>query len=138
MPKFSGSSHRKLETCDQQLQYLFCEIVKKYDCSVLYGYRSSEEQDELYRIGRSQLKGGKSKHNKKPSLAVDVSPYPIPDNWGNKANWKERAKFYHFAGYVKGLADQLGIKIRYGGDWDGDNDFDDQSFDDLVHFEILY
>ena len=137
MSKFSSKSLKLLDTCDTQLQFIFKEVIKHYDCTVLYGYRSKEEQDELFRLGRSKLEGGKSKHNKNPSLAVDVSPYPIPDNWGDK-NWKERAKFYHFAGYVKAIADKMNIKIRWGGDWSSNNDFDDQSWDDLVHFEILY
>ena len=33
------------------------------------------------------------------------------------------------------VAAGLDIEIRWGGDWDGDNEFTDQSFDDLVHFE---
>ena len=41
-----------------------------------------------------------------------------------------------FAGYVQGVAEQLGIKIRWGGDWDSDFDFKDQTFNDLVHFEL--
>ena len=62
-------------------------------------------------------------------MAVDVCPYPI--------DWNNKERFYHFAGYVKGIADSMGIKIRWGGDWDGDTVFDDQSFHDLPHFELL-
>ena len=36
-----------------------------------------------------------------------------------------------------GVAAAEGIKIRWGGDWDRDNDLADQSFNDLVHFEDL-
>ena len=80
-----------------------------------------------------------SKHNAiapKKSKAVDVSPYPIPDKWGEK-NFKELAKFYHFAGYVKGIADEMSIAIRWGGDWRDDGDFVENSFDDLLHYEIF-
>lgn len=42
-----------------------------------------------------------------------------------------------FAGYVMRVADELGIKLRYGGDWDGDKKTADQSFNDLPHYEIL-
>lgn len=69
-----------------------------------------------------------SKHLALPSRAVDVAPYPI--------NWGDKKRFYHFAGYVQGLAAQLGISLRWGGDWDGDNDLNDQTFFDLVHFEL--
>jgi hypothetical protein len=30
----------------------------------------------------------------------------------------------------------MGIKIRWGGDWDMDTETKDNNFDDLVHFEI--
>jgi peptidoglycan L-alanyl-D-glutamate endopeptidase CwlK len=61
--------------------------------------------------------------------AVDLAPYPI--------DWKNTKRFYHFAGIVLGVATEMGIRIRWGGDWDMDDDLDDQSFMDLVHFEIV-
>jgi peptidoglycan L-alanyl-D-glutamate endopeptidase CwlK len=134
MPKFSKRSLSRLNTCDPALQELFNEVIKTYDCVILEGHRSQKRQDTLFKSGASKVVI--SKHNYSPSLAVDVSPYPIPDKWG-EGNAKEKAKFYHFAGYVKAVADQKGIAIRWGGDWDGDNDFNDQTFDDLVHFELL-
>lgn len=133
MPKFSAKSDSKLKTCDITLQVLFNQVVKEYDCIILEGHRSKERQQELYKDKKTKVKH--SKHNESPSLAIDVSPYPIPDNWG-EGNSKEKAKFYHFAGYVKGIANANNINIRWGGDWNSDNDFKDQSFDDLVHFEL--
>ena len=134
MPAFSNSSRAKLLTCHTDIQRLFSRVVDKYDCTVLEAHRSIETQAEYYRTGRSKVK--LSKHNSWPSLAIDIAPYPIPDEWG-EGNELEKAKFYHFAGYVKGLADEMGIKIRWGGDWDSDLDFDDQTFMDLVHFELV-
>jgi peptidoglycan L-alanyl-D-glutamate endopeptidase CwlK len=128
MPRFSKSSKEKLDSCDVQLQKVFEEVIKKYDCVVLEGHRSVSRQNELYRQGRSKVRGGKSKHNAKPSLAVDVAPYPV--------DWNDMNRFYHFAGYVKGVADKLGVELRCGADWDGDNDFKDQTFHDMPHFEI--
>ncbi len=134
MPKFSNKSDSKLKTCDIRLQILFNQVVKDYDCSILEGYRSKEKQLTLYKEKKTKVKH--SKHNMSPSLAVDVIPYPLPDNWG-EGNSKEKAKFYHFAGYVKGVAISNNIQIRWGGDWDSDNNFNDQTFDDLVHFELI-
>ena len=129
MPKFSDKSLGILRGCHSDLIRLFQEVIKNYDCTVLCGQRTKEEQDEAFRTGKSKLEYPNSKHNKSPSMAVDVVPYPI--------DWKDTKRFYHFMGYVKGIADQLDIKIRCGGDWDGDNDFKDQSFHDLPHFELL-
>ena len=134
MAEFSKKSKDQLATCHQDLAWLFSIVVQNYDCLILEGYRTPERQAKLQATGKSKLKEGK--HNAFPSNAVDASPYPIPKNWGDK-DWKERAQVYHFAGYVKATADSLGLKIRWGGDWNGNNDFNDQNFDDLVHFELI-
>ena len=129
MPKYSNRSKEKLASCHADLQKLFNEVIKNYDCTIIEGFRSNEYQEELYCQGKSKLKAGKSKHNQNPSLAIDVAPYPI--------NWNNRIGFYHFVGYVKATADQLNIKIRCGADWDNDNDLHDQTFFDLPHFELI-
>jgi peptidoglycan L-alanyl-D-glutamate endopeptidase CwlK len=35
------------------------------------------------------------------------------------------------------VANTLGIKIRWGGDWNGDLQFRDEKFKDLPHFELV-
>ncbi len=127
MPKFSKSSLEKLSTCHPNLQKLFHEVIKNYDCTIIEGYRSEQDQLKAFKEGKSKIKSD-GKHNQTPSLALDAAPAPI--------NWNDKEKFYHFAGYVKATADQLGIKIRCGADWDGDNDLKDQKFFDLPHFEL--
>jgi len=128
MPKFSKKSLSKLETCDKRLQDLFLKVVKKFDCTILEGYRSKDRQNKLFDEGKSKLKYPKGKHNSLPSKAVDVAPYPI--------DWNDRERFTYFAGYVIGIAYQMGLKIRWGGDWDMDTQVKDNNFDDLPHFEI--
>lgn len=127
MPKFSVKSINKLATCDERLQEILLDVVKHYDCTILEGHRSIERQAELYKSGRSKVKLGK--HNADPSLAVDVAPYPV--------DWEDRERFLSFGSFLKGVALTKGIKIRWGADWDSDWDFKDQSFDDLVHFELI-
>lgn len=126
---FSKNSLKNLESCHPDLQKLFKEIIKIIDCSILEGQRTPERQEELFKAGKSKLKGGKSKHNHTPSLAVDVAPYPI--------NFENTLHFFVFAGFVKSQAKILDIPIRWGGDWDGDGDYTDQTFNDLVHWELL-
>jgi len=126
MPSFSEYSLRNLETCDALLVALFTEVIKHYDCRVLEGFRSETLQLSLYESGATRVKFGK--HNYYPSQAADVAPYPI--------RWNDTERFYMFGGYVLGCADQMGIGIRWGGDWDGDTQVQDQNFMDLVHFEL--
>ena len=134
MASFSTSSREMLSTCHDDLISIFSTVIVDYDCKILEGHRSMERQKELFRTGSSETLG--SKHLSLPSVAIDVSPYPIPKNWGAD-NPKDMAEFYFFAGYVKGIAKSMGITLRWGGDWDGDKSFTDQTFDDLVHFEVV-
>jgi len=129
MPLFSTRSLERLGTCHPDLQYLFNEVVRDFDCTILCGHRPEEDQNEAFEHGFSTKPWPESTHNKKPSKAVDVAPYPV--------EWDNRERFYYFAGYVKGKAVDLGIKIRWGGDWDGDTRVKDQTFNDLPHFELI-
>jgi peptidoglycan L-alanyl-D-glutamate endopeptidase CwlK len=60
--------------------------------------------------------------------AVDLAPYPI--------DWEDRERFHYMGGMIRGIGHQLGLKIRWGGDWDSDGEIKDNRFDDLVHVEI--
>ena len=128
MPSFSKRSQDRLNTCDTRLVEVLEEVIKHWDCTILQGERTKEEQDEFFRTGRSKVQWPNSKHNSSPSKAVDVAPYPI--------DWNDTRRFDYFAGFVKGIALSKGIMLRWGGDWDSDNDQSDQTFNDLPHFEI--
>jgi len=144
MPKFSKRSMDNLNTCEMDLQVLMWELIKHFDVAVIQGYRTPEEQAELYASGRTKpgpivtkIDGVNrlSKHNHYPSRAVDIVPYPI--------NWRDTNRFYLMGGFVKALAVKLKEEgkinhdIRWGGDWDGDTMVDDQTFMDLPHFELV-
>jgi len=128
VPKFGRASKKRLKTCDEDLVFLFEEVVKYFDCTVLEGHRGKRLQNKYFKEGKSKLKFPDGNHNKKPSTAIDVVPYPI--------DWEDRERMTYFAGYVKGIAMMLGIPIRWGGDWNSNNDLKDNNFDDLPHFEL--
>lgn len=128
MPAFGKSSQDKLATCDPRLQKVFNEVVKYFDCTVIEGHRGEEAQNKAFAEGKSKLKYPEGKHNKIPSLAADVLPYPI--------DWNDTNRMRYFAGFVVGIAATMGIKIRWGGDWNQNTDLKDNSFNDLPHFEI--
>ncbi len=124
MPYFSKRSLGRLETCNPSLQYLFKEIVKNFDCTIIEGKRSLAEQKELLEEGATKTLN--SRHLS--GNAVDVAPYPV--------DFEDRDRFHYFGGFVLGTAKQLGIDVIWGGDWDNDTKTKDNSFDDLVHFEL--
>ena len=126
---FSERSLNNLSECHPLLQDVFFEVIKIIDCSILEGYRNEFDQNRYFHQGLSKLRFPKSKHNKTPSLAVDVAPYPI--------DWSDRQRFILLAGTVKGVAHQMDIRIRWGGDWNCNNDLSDESFLDLPHYELI-
>lgn len=158
MAKYSNSSSAKLSTCIKPLQNLFLNVVDHYDNKIICGLRSKEDQAKAKRNNASNVDFPNSKHNGlapkyDESYAVDAAPYPIPNGWGEinaiarneiSLQWKDRVKFYEFAAIVKYEwakmqacdKDLLSWKLTWGGDWDSDNDYKDNQFDDLVHFQM--
>lgn len=129
MPRFGEKSKAQLASAHPELQRLFNAVIEFYDCTILEGHRGEARQNQLYEDGKTTLRWPHSKHNVLPSRAVDVAPYPI--------DWGDRERFYFLAGVVKAYANALGIKVRWGGDWDSDDDLHDQRFDDLPHWELV-
>lgn len=129
MYKFSEKSLKLLEDCDERLQALCHEVIKVMDISIICAYRNEADQNKAFAEKKSKLKYPDSKHNKIPSLAVDVCPSPV--------DWSDESRFYLMMGVFKAKADSLGIKIRLGGDWNSDNNLVNDGFIDLPHVELL-
>ena len=134
MPKFSKTSKERLAGCHQDLQTIFNYVIKSFDCTIVCGHRGKEEQDKAFKDGFSKVKYPNSRHNKKPSIAVDAVPYPI--------EWRNTNRMKYFAGYVMGIAETL---KRYGAithdlvtglDWDDDTILKDTTFKDHPHFQL--
>ena len=128
MPRFGKKSKKNLATCNKDLQMVFNEVIKYFDCSVLEGHRKKDRQNELFDQGKTEVLYPDGRHNFYPSRAVDVTPYPV--------NWKDRERQTFFAGFVLGVANQMGIKLRWGGDWDQDFEVQDNKFDDFPKFAL--
>jgi peptidoglycan L-alanyl-D-glutamate endopeptidase CwlK len=136
MPKFCQESFSKLSTCHADLQALFYEVIKYYDCVILQGYRNQEDQEEAFKKGETKLHFPNGKHNHNPSMAVDATPLPVRFN--------DERLCYWFGGYVLGLAQKLKDEgkithsVRWGGSWDGLGDLNTpKMLNDLVHFELI-
>jgi len=120
MPQFSEKSLAKLQTCHPALQQIMQAVIQYYDCTILCGHRGKKEQEDAYIRKVSKALWGQSPHNTKPSKAVDVVPYPL--------DWNNIEDFFYMAGIVKGIASQLGIKVKWGGEF--------KKFLDGPHFEL--
>jgi hypothetical protein len=128
MAEFGEKSREALASAHPKLRQLFEEVVKHRDCSVLCGFRNEADQQEVFRKGLSKTEWPNSKHNSYPSRAVDVAPYPI--------DWLDERRFDQFSGYVQAVADRLGIRIRWGGDFNRDGNLRNDRWLDRPHFEL--
>ena len=114
MPNFGTTSTARLSTCHPDLQVILKEAVRYIDFSVVYGHRTPDEQLRLY--GKGRVNGiimdkakvvtycdgveKPSKHNKYPSDAADIIPYP--SGWAaTEFEWG------YLLGVVIGIADQF-------------------------------
>jgi len=129
MPNFSVLSEVKLKTCHYDIQTVIRTVIQRIDFSIIWGHRGNELQQQLYESGFSDKKAGESKHNLMPSEAIDIAPYPI--------NWEDKKRFYYLAGMVMMTAWELNIKLRWGGDWNMNDNLNDQKLFDLGHFELF-
>ena len=129
MYSYSSSSRRNLETCETDIVKLFQAVIKKIDCTIVFGYRSSNLQLSLFNKGRisqgdivtySDGFNSKSDHQTYPSIAVDVVPFP--------SLWRSKENMFKLNKIVMLTAKEMNIKIKWGGDW--------KRFKDYAHYYL--
>ena len=133
MRSWSEKSLDIRSTLDNRLILMVDALLEYMDVSLVSGHRDEREQSLLYHgtPQRSQLKWPDSKHNTFPSLAIDMQPYPYPDNENDL-----RAALGYMAGLCYIIAERNAFSIRWGGDWNRNGSVTDNGFDDLFHIEI--
>lgn len=133
---FSRTSEERLATCDERLRRIARHALTLgvIDFGILEGHRGQVAQDEAFRTGKSQKRWPNGNHNSIPSLAMDVRPVLPPgvDLWGAAA----LPYWYMLAGVIMAAGAQLGMSLRWGGDFDSDRDLTEKGFKDLPHFEV--
>lgn len=60
--------------------------------------------------------------------AVDLVPYPV--------DWNDLTKFDQVAKAMFAAAEELGVSIRWGADWDNDGNYREKGEYDSPHFEL--
>ncbi len=119
-------SIEKLQTVNNDLQFIVTELSKWMDITVISGQRGMLEQNILVEDGRSKLKYPLSKHNRTPlSAAVDIAPY---NKNINGIDWNDITAFAEMVRLVKIIASTIGTEIVCGADW--------KSFRDYPHIEL--
>jgi peptidoglycan LD-endopeptidase CwlK len=98
------------------------------DVSLVCGHRSESAQNQLY-PEFTKVRWPDSKHNKYPSEAVDLQPFPYP-----QVESELREQLAYIAGRAIQYAQSRHITLRWGGDWNRNGSIVDNKFDDLYHF----
>nr|DAS83452.1 MAG TPA: L alanyl D glutamate peptidase endolysin [Caudoviricetes sp.] len=94
------------------------------DFTITEGLRTVARQKELVAKGLSKTMN--SRHI--TGHAVDIVPLPV--DWNNAQPFVEVSKYFFQA------ARELGVAIRWGGDWNENGDWKDEKFRDLPHYEL--
>ena len=161
---YGRTSNQRLDTTHPDIQRLMRRVGPNFANTILEGERSVEQQEK--NVAKGVSKTMDSKHLVGEDLrdqadAVDAAPDPLA--WPQAGKLKARIEsvagqltdeqeneimalvgeyvkevgiFYYFGGFVLGTAQEMGLGIRWGGDWDGDLNLSEERFKDLVHFEI--
>jgi peptidoglycan L-alanyl-D-glutamate endopeptidase CwlK len=103
--------------------------VYEFDLFLVCGHRSKEEQDLVFNRGFSKVKWPNSKHNSLPSEAMDTCPYPI--DWNNLERFRQMYEILNM------VAQENGMKIRFGADFNMNGNLKDDKFVDLPHCELI-
>ena len=104
MPRFGKRSRERLKGVNAKLVNVLNQLIKIMDVTIIEGVRSKERQEELLEKGATKVKYSRHMEGK----AVDLAPYPI--------DWNDRERFHYMGGMVRGIGQQLGVKIRWGGE----------------------
>ncbi len=123
--RWGNRSKAKLRQVDPRLQHVIDRVVNQFNMTALTGHRNKEDQNEAFEKGTSQLRWPKGKHNKMPSEAIDVAPWPI--------DWKDEVRYYRMGQLVMTRAHEMGIPLRWGGSWKNNGIADGW---DPGHFEM--
>ena len=129
-------SEKRLEGVNPTLVSIVRRAAKRLPFSlfVVEGLRTRERQAELYAQGRT--KPGKkvtwtlhSKHLE--GRAVDLAPLI-----NGAIDWADLSKFDAIAKAMQDAAKEVGVAVRWGGDWDMDGQPRERGESDSPHFEL--
>lgn len=144
MPSLARRSDQRLVTCHPEIQEVVRLAIKNgpdFTVPHLGGAREPFEQEGLVKDGFSKRLDSLHVVGEERELsdAIDLAPWPViwPDletqAW---AEFLDAIKRFHvLGGYIMGIAASKDIELRWGGDWNRNWIYTDQSFHDLGHFE---
>jgi len=122
--KFSKTSIRRMKGLNQKLiDTLHCALANtRVDFMVVSGLRTAEEQNKLYKQGKSYLDGYNRKSAHQLGLAVDIVPYvdghPVWSLVGNEDKWLEIGRAMLRCARRNGICLEWGLTYNINGGHD--------------------
>lgn len=131
--------------------------IARHDSTIVEGLRTDEQCFINFGKGRNAAQcaaGGCPAHYAQPGLskvtwlghalssnhrggkAVDLYPYPVGLVLG-RPDKEWIPIFKEIAEDMKKAADHVGVKVRWGADWDGDGKSHERGETDNPHFEVV-
>lgn len=142
---YGSGSTNKLSTVHPKLRQVAIRALERspYDITIVHGWRGEEVQNALKASGASTKFFPDSRHNKSDdpqvenpnqvSDAIDFAPWIDAD-----IPWGETHIFAVIAGLMFAAASELGVTLRWGGDWDTDGNTKEHKLQDWGHMEIVH
>lgn len=137
--RFSKKSIENLKGVHPYLVSIVVHALKcntTVDFTVIEGMRTRERQQELFKKGTTKTLN--SKHCMQDigyCYAVDLLPYI--KGVSSTDIWNKKDAFKAVSDAMFKSSKDLGIKIRWGGDWNQNGRSDDETFYDGPHFELM-
>lgn len=136
--KFGTRSMMRLRGVDIRLIQVARLALSRssFDMTIVEGLRTPARQAELFAKGRTTPGPKvtwtmKSKHL--DGKAIDIAPLEADGS----IDWDNKAQFKAMADLILAAAEELGIKIRWGCDWDMDGIPYEKGEYDGPHFELV-
>jgi peptidoglycan L-alanyl-D-glutamate endopeptidase CwlK len=147
MFRYGTASENHIAGLTARLQRVMRSVIHLCDVTILDGIRTRAEQERNLANGASTTL--RSKHLPQPpdnkSKAVDATLHPV--NWDALERGFQAVRrvdpelrileHMWMMGAIAGVAHEQGVKVRQGTDWNRNAQMEDQTFNDLVHTEIL-
>ena len=111
------------------------KVAETNDILVIEGLRTQERQDDLYAQGRT--KPGPIVTWTKDSKHIHGNAVDVVRLKGATIDWNDQQGFIDMGKIMLDTANQLGVKLRWGYDWDGDGVLKEKGETDGPHFELV-
>lgn len=128
-------SEKNLTGVNEDLVKVVRRVAETYPILVIEGLRTQERQDDLYSQGRT--KPGPIVTWTKTSKHIEGKAVDVVLLKDGKIDWEDQIAFVELGKAMLQAAADLGVKLRWGYDWDGDKTLKEKGENDGPHFELI-